>query len=102
MAQDNQALNTTVPWHAYLPVVIQSIAAFYIATLCIGIYFTHQGGHFLLMSIVFVLLYLLVILICIKRLISKLSVAALMLAIPIAPLLVLIMVVTMIPILENM
>lgn len=94
--------NVTVPWKSYLTITAESVLTFYLATFCIAFYFAQHGIEWILPSILVVMLYIFVIIACIKRVIEKLSMAALMLVIPIAPLLVLIMVVSLIPVLEKL
>jgi hypothetical protein len=92
----------TVPWKKYLKITIESIVAFYIASFCVGMYFTHRGNDWLFFGIILAILYLFVILVCAKRILEKLSMPALMLVIPICPLIALIVVVTLIPIIERL
>jgi hypothetical protein len=89
---------SVVPWKAYLKLTVETVLAFYIATFCIIMFFLHRGPNWVLSGIILGLLYLFVIAVCAQRLIKKLSMPARMLVIPIAPLLALIIVVTLIPI----
>jgi hypothetical protein len=92
----------TIPWKTYVKITVESLIAFYIATFCMGMYFTHRGQGGLVTSILLGLLYVFVIIACAKRILEKLSMPALMIVIPITPLLALIIVVTLIPILEKL
>lgn len=92
----------TVPWKRYLKITLESVIAFYIATFCIGMYFTHRGTDWVFFGIVLAILYVFVIVICAKRVLEKLSMPALMIVIPICPLIALILVVTLIPIIERL
>ncbi len=89
-----------VPWKHYIKITVESLLAFYVATFCVGMFFMHGGRHHYLLATLLIILYLFVIVICSKRVLEKLSLPALMLVIPIAPLIALIIVVTLIPILE--
>lgn len=88
-----------VPWKAYLSAAIETGIAFYVATLCLAIFFTQRGDSTLLMGLMGIL-YFTVIGLCLGRIIQKFSMAALMIVIPIAPLLALFSVVSLIPVLE--
>lgn len=96
---NNNEIND-VPWRPYLIVTIETFAAFYLATLAMAVYFTHGGLNWAMASGLMVMLYVFVISVCITLLLKKLSSAALMLVIPIAPLLALGTVVSLIPVLE--
>lgn len=97
----NQHPNVSVvPWKAYLILTAESVLTFWIATFCIGMYFLHHEPNWIPTAIFLAILYLFVIIVCAKRIMEKVTIAALMLIIPIAPLLALIIVVTLIPILE--
>jgi hypothetical protein len=91
---------TIVPWKRYLLISSESVITFYLATFCLALYFTHQGFDYLISSIALICLYIFIIGVCIKRLIAHLSIAALMLVIPIAPLLALTIVISLIPVLQ--
>lgn len=91
-----------VPWRSFLNVTAKTLIAFYIATFSTAVYFIFHGMTWKAMSILVILLYLFVIFACGRLIIKKFSLPALMLLVPIAPLVVLIIVVTMLPILEKM
>lgn len=99
MLTDNQT--STVNWKAFIIITFESLLAFYIATFCVGMFFLHRGTNWLWPALLLGLLYLFVIVVCAKRVFEKLSLATIMLIVPIAPLIALIIVVTLIPILEN-
>lgn len=90
----------TVPWKNYLKITAESVIAFYIATFCVGMYFTHRGTDWYFFGAVLAILYLFVIVVCAKRILEKLSMPALMIVIPICPLIALIVAVTLIPVIE--
>lgn len=91
---------SVVPWKAYLTLTAESVLAFYLATFCLIMFFIHRGSNWQLSGSILVLLYLFVLFVCGKRLLAKLSLPALMIVIPIAPLLALILVVSLIPLIE--
>ena len=96
---DNNEVNH-VPWRPYLILTIETFVAFYLSTLAMAVYFTHGGLNWALASGLMVVLYLFVIGACVTLLLKKLSSAALMLVIPIVPLLALGTVISLIPVLE--
>jgi membrane-associated HD superfamily phosphohydrolase len=93
---------SNVPWKAYLTITVESLLSFYLATFSLAMYLKHRGENWIVGGVFLIILYLFVIFACGKRVIDKVSLAALMLIIPIAPLIALIMVVTLIPILEKL
>jgi predicted membrane-bound dolichyl-phosphate-mannose-protein mannosyltransferase len=98
MDSKQQAL---VPWKSYIISTAESLLAFYLATFSIGMYFLHRPANWFIPGLFLGLLYLFVIVVCAKRILEKVSIAALMLIIPMAPLIALIIIVTLIPILEQ-
>lgn len=92
----------TVPWKKYLILTLESLLAFYLATFCFIMFFTHRGPDWILTGIILSILYLFVIFVCAKRTLAQLSMPALMLVIPIAPLIALTLVVSLIPIIEKL
>ncbi len=96
---NNNEINE-VPWAPYLIVTLETFSAFYLSTLAMAVYFTHGGLNWALASGLMVGLYVFVIGACIALLLKRLSSAALMLVIPIAPLLALGTVISLIPVLE--
>lgn len=93
--------NKTIPWKLYLVLTAESLLAFWLATFCVGMFFLHHDANWRFTAIILGILYAIVIIICAKRIYQKVTIAAFMLIIPIAPLLALIIVVTLIPVLEN-
>ncbi|MBX3709419.1 MAG: hypothetical protein KIT56_03605 [Gammaproteobacteria bacterium] len=89
-----------MPWKLYLSITIESLLTFYIATFCIAMYFIHRGTQWVTLSVVMGILYLFVIFTCAKRIFQALPVSALMLIIPLAPLIAIGMVISLIPILQ--
>jgi hypothetical protein len=99
--QKNEDPTQIAPWKAYAKVTFESVASFYIASFCMAVFFVRQGSDSILLSIFMVALYLFIVGATVRRIVQKFAIAALMLIVPIAPLLVLIIFVTMIPILER-
>jgi len=102
MNQSQQNDSSLLPWKRYVSITIESLLAFYIATFCIAMYFTHLSTAWIIPGTILIVLYLFVIFVCIRRIIQTLSIAALMLIIPIAPLIVLTTVISLIPLLQKL
>ena len=92
--------NSTIPWKKYIYAVSETSLTFLLASFCLGMYFTHQGYTSIPMSVILVALYLFVVAVSIQRMVKTFSIAAVMLMIPIAPLLVLIVAVALIHLLQ--
>jgi hypothetical protein len=90
------------PWRFYTVTVVQAFVIFTLATFCVGIYFTHRTGNWIMPGIALIGLYLFVIFACIHRVVTRLPVAVLMILVPIAPLTILIIVVSLLPILQKL
>lgn len=90
----------TLYWKKYLRIGLETMLAFYIATFCIGYVLITPNEHWVIFATTMAILYLITIIICIRRLIIHFPLAAMMLIIPIAPLFVLITVVTVMPLLQ--
>ncbi len=95
-----EAALSSLPWKMYLKLSSETVLTFYLATFCIGLFFIHRGANWVLQGIFISFLYAFIIIAIATRLIQKLSAPALMLVIPIAPLLALITVVSLIPLLQ--
>ncbi|VVC76439.1 hypothetical protein AQUSIP_17520 [Aquicella siphonis] len=95
--EDNHNL---VPWKLYLTITAESLLAFYIATFCIAVYYTHRGSGWIFQGVILGILYLFVLFVCARRVIQSLPLAALMLIIPLAPLIALTIVISLIPVLQ--
>lgn len=93
---------TIVPWMRYLTTTLQTVFAFYLATIAFGIFITHPGSATLLSGLLMTCLYLAVIGLCIALIVQRFSLAALMIIVPVAPLLALFSVVSLIPLLEKL
>lgn len=98
--QSQSKTQSTVPWKLFVVTSIESLLAFYLATFCMAMYFIHRGTNWVIPGVFLGLFYLFVIFVCAKRVIEKLSLATVMLIIPIAPLLAIIIVISLIPILQ--
>jgi hypothetical protein len=98
--QMNQGVDSLIPWKHTISTTIESLLIFYIATFCMAMFLMHKGENWLIPGITLGLLYLFVIFACAKRVIEKLSLATIMLIIPLAPLIALIMIISLIPILQ--
>jgi hypothetical protein len=90
----------TVPWKVYISTLIECTLSFGIATFCMAMFFTHQGSEWVFLSILLGILYLFVIVVCVRRIAQRFSFATLMLFIPIAPLIPLVIILMLIPILQ--
>lgn len=102
MHESKQNDTQLVPWKHYLTISMESLLAFYISTFCIAMYFTHRGTDWVIQGGILILLYLFVIFTCIKRVVQQLPIPALMLIIPLAPLIALTIVISLIPVLQNL
>ncbi|EKD71767.1 MAG: hypothetical protein ACD_46C00103G0008 [uncultured bacterium] len=89
-----------VPWRLYISLTVQSVLAFYIATFSLAMYFLHHGANSIILAVIQVILYVFILAVTIKRVIGYFSPAALMLTIPIVPLLAIILILSMLPILQ--
>ena len=93
-------LAAPVTWKGYLFIAVRFLAIFYIATLCMLIFFIHRGNEWITQGILLGLLYLFILIVSIRQMIKKLPMAAILLAAPTIPLFMLIIIVTMIPLLQ--
>lgn len=87
-------------WTHYLIITLQTIAAIYLATFCVAVFYIHHGEHWLIPSMLLGLLYAFTIIISIKRLINQLPMPLLMIAAPTLPLIILLLVLMLIPVLQ--
>ena len=103
---NHSPINATniIPWKRYTITLAEVWIAFCIATFAMGMFFSHfyAGTLNIFLGILLGILYLFVISLCVKRLIERLSIAALMLLVPIAPLAVLLLVVSLLPIIQKL
>ncbi len=89
-----------ISWKAYCKIVGEFFLGFYLATFCVAIYISHRQGANLYITFLLAFLYIFVIAVSIKRVLEKLPIAGIMLFAPTAPLIALILIVTLIPILQ--
>lgn len=89
-----------LPWKEYTVIILGIWIAFSLATFSMAVYFTHLEGSILLVDVALIAIYIVVIVLCIRRLIQTLSIAALFLLVPIAPLSVLLLVLALLPIVQ--
>lgn len=100
-----QNTNSTIKhsaWKYGVITILEVWLSFCIATFAMGMYLTHHQEAYWLLTGVMILLYLVVIVCCIKRLVERLSIPALMLLVPIAPLAILLLVISILPILQHL
>lgn len=86
---DNRIDSNPSHWKTYFYVLAQTWLAFFVASFCLAVYLRHMAGSWIITTVCMAVLYLGVLVACVKRTIDNLSIAALMLLIPIAPLLIL-------------
>jgi len=86
-------------WKPYAAVSLETIICFCISALCLGIYLTHFDGNWA-GAVMMVIIFIFINMLCVKRIIDRFSLAAIMLLIPIAPLAVLIVFLLLIPVLQ--
>lgn len=100
----NQHTNeaTMLSWKHYGAAIAEVWIAFCIATFSAGMFFSHLHGSQMITNVFVLALYIAVVVLCIKRISEKLPISAIMLLIPIAPLCVLLLVVSLIPIIEQL
>lgn len=89
-------------WLFYTLTVLRSFIAFAVATFCFGVYFTHLHGSPLWMTIGIALIYIFVIYACVAHVAKTLPFAVTMLLIPIAPLFVLLLVISFLPLWQKL
>lgn len=92
---------TYVPWKLYTLVVTEAIASFTITSFLLGLYILHhnQFGN-LILDILIGILYAVIFVITIWRMVRRFSLVAIMLMIPIAPLLMMGIIVSLIHLLQ--
>lgn len=93
-----------ITWKRYAITMAEVWIAFCIATFTMGVYFSHLENTpwTIFFAAIMGVMYLFVIFACIKRLVERLSIATLMLLVPIAPLAVLLLVVSLLPIIQQL
>ncbi len=89
-----------VTWKGYLFTGLRFLIIFYAATFCLGVLFLCRGEHWQVPGLIFGVLYLCLLFYAARRMIKKLSMAAIMVASPTIPLCMLILVVSLLPTLQ--
>ena len=88
------------PWKQYFVTIFKSMLAIYIAAFCLAMFYTHRGEHWIFTGTIMGVLFLFVFIICIKRIIETLPMAALMIAAPTLPLVLLLLLLSLLPIVQ--
>ncbi|MBA3660158.1 MAG: hypothetical protein H0W64_00340 [Gammaproteobacteria bacterium] len=96
----SRQLSSGVSWNIFLKITVESLIAFYIATFCLAMVVTHRSDYFIFDIVFLVILYAFIIIVCGWRVGRNLSIATVMLIIPIAPFVALAIIVSMIPLLQ--
>ena len=100
----NPNSDVMIPWKQFTITVTEVWVTFSLATFSFLMYMANLDSQIstIIFAVFIGLLYAFVIGVCIYRLIKRLSVGALMLMVPIAPLAVLLLVVTLLPVIQNL
>jgi hypothetical protein len=96
---DNSEL---LPSKLYLGTMVECVAAFFISTFCVAMFFSHLGGQWVIPGAILIGLYLFVLGGCIRLLVKRLPIAAMMLITPIVPLVALILILLLMPLLQKL
>lgn len=99
-----QARGDIIPWKRYSVTLAEVWITFCIATFSLLLFMSHLNSEpqVIAQAVLIGILYLFVVVVCIKRMINRLSIAALMLMVPIAPLAVLLLVISLLPIIQQL
>jgi hypothetical protein len=89
-------LATPSAWKSYLLTVAKFLLIFYAATLGLALLFTHRGQEWIIPGILVGAVYLTIIIFSLRQMLKKLPMAAIMLAAPMVPLFMLILVISLI------
>jgi len=89
-----------VPWKRYILAVFEAVITFTIATFLLGLYIIHRGDSSLFLTIFIAIFFAATVIVSIYRMVRKFSLAANMLMVPIAPLVILGIIVSMIHLLQ--
>ncbi|HTM64144.1 MAG TPA: hypothetical protein VL360_06540 [Gammaproteobacteria bacterium] len=89
-----------VPWKRYIFAVAEAAGVFTLASFLLGLYIIREGTNSIPLLLFFILIYAAAVITSIYRMARKFSLAANMLMIPIAPLVILIIVVSLIHLLQ--
>lgn len=89
-----------VPWKRYTFAVTQATLTFTLASFFLGLYIMHRGDSSIWLSVFVGLIYTMTVVVSIWRMVKQFSLAAVMLMIPIAPFVILMIVVSLIHLLQ--
>ncbi len=89
-----------VPWKRYTYAVTEVLLTFTLATFLLGLYIMHYRDSSIFLTVFVALVYLAAVITSVTRMVRKFSLAANMLMIPIAPLIILVIVVSLVHLLE--
>ncbi|OGT55392.1 MAG: hypothetical protein A3F14_01785 [Gammaproteobacteria bacterium RIFCSPHIGHO2_12_FULL_43_28] len=89
-----------IAWKDYLILSTETFIAFYLASFSLAMYYLKRPLNWIPLGILLLALYLFVIIVCIKRLLSKLPMAGIMILAPTAPLFALLLIISLIPVLQ--
>jgi membrane-associated HD superfamily phosphohydrolase len=100
----NHDLNDVASWKRYALTLAEVWVTFCVATFTIALFFSQLNSDVstIILAVMLGILYIFVIVLCIKRLLDNLPIGALMLLVPIAPLAVLLLVVSLLPIIQKL
>ncbi len=101
-ASFEKSIATPYAWYHYLMVGVKFLAIFYLVTLCLEVYLysIHRGQTWDFLDIMIFFFYGSTVLLALIKMIKKLPIAAILLASPIIPLFMLILVVSSFPLLK--
>lgn len=93
-----------ITWKKYTITIIEVWLAFCIATFSLLVFMANLSRQpaIIAEAVLLAILYLFIVFVCIRRLVQRLSVAALMIMVPIAPLAVLLLVVSLLPVIQQL
>lgn len=89
-----------VPWKRYTLAISEAVIIFTLASFLLGLFIIHRGNSSVITMVLIGVFYALTIGYSIYRMIRKFSLAALMLMVPIAPLVILFIIVSLIHLLQ--
>lgn len=92
--------NEFVPWKRYTLAVTEAVVIFTLASFLLGLFILHRGDSGTVTMVLFGIFYACVVGYSIYRMARKFSLAAIMLMVPIAPLVILFIVVSLIHLLQ--
>ena len=96
----NTKKQSFVPWRRYCLAIAEAVLIFTLASFLLGLYIIHRGNSGTVTMVLCAIFYALAIGYTIYRMVRKFSIPALMLMVPIAPLVIMIIVVSLIHLLQ--